>query len=104
LFWLVAAAAAALSLPAVGQNGEDLSQLVSAGNPAVQNEIRSYDKFGFPLLSRIAVVQHNPHGIPPEVASRALSRARDVSNGAYPDARSIIAAIPVVNPLTGLSK
>lgn len=104
LFWLVAAAAAVFSLPAIGQNGEDLSQLVSAGNPAVQNEIHSYDKFGFPLLSRIAVVQHNAHGIPPEVASRAIARAQDVSQGTYPDAKPVIAAVPVVNPLTGLSK
>ncbi len=104
LFWLVAAAAAVLSLPTIGQSGEDLSQLVSSGNPAVQNEIRSYDKFGFPLLSRIAVVQYNPHGISTEVASRAMSRARDVSNGAYPDANSIIAAIPIINPLTGLTR
>src|SRR5215475_235916 len=96
LFWLVVAGAA-LTLPALGNRGEDLSQLVSAHNPAVQTEIRSSEKFGLPLLSRVAVVQHNAHGIPADVVNRAMTRARDVSQGALPDAKPIIAAVPVIN-------
>lgn len=62
-FWVAAVAAAVLYLPAVGQGGSDLGQLVATDNPSVQSEIRSFDKFGFPLLSRVAVVQRNPNGL-----------------------------------------
>lgn len=101
-FWLIAGVAA-LSLPTIGQNGEDLSELVSAHNPAVQSEIRSYQKFGFPLLSRLAVVQHQASGITRDVAARAIARARDVSEGSYPDAKPIIAAVPVLNAVPGIA-
>ena len=98
-FWLVVTGAAVLYLPAVGQHGEDLSQLVAAGNPAVQSEVRSFEEFGFPLLSRIAIVQRNPDGLPMDVQARAVVRAKDVSEGKYADAKPIIAAIPVTNTM-----
>src|SRR5205814_1207038 len=41
LGWLAAAAASVVYLPAVGQGGSDLEQLVSANNPAVASEARS---------------------------------------------------------------
>ncbi|NUO61547.1 MAG: MMPL family transporter [Hamadaea sp.] len=96
-FWLVAAVAAVRLLPAVGPGGEDLSQLVSAGNPAVQTEMRSYDKFGFPLLSRVAVVQRDPRGLPLDVQAKAVSRAKAVSEGQYADVQPILAAVPITN-------
>jgi putative drug exporter of the RND superfamily len=98
-FWLAATAAAVMYLPSIGQGGEDLSELVSVGNPAVRSEVTSYDKFGFPLLSRVAVVQRNSKGLPTEVQTRAVARAKDVSDGKYTDAKPIIAAIPVSNTL-----
>ncbi|NUT22750.1 MAG: MMPL family transporter [Hamadaea sp.] len=96
-FWVVAAIAAVRFLPAVGQGGEDLSQLVSAGNPAVQSELRSYDKFGFPLLSRVAVVQRDPEGLPLDVQAKAVERARAVTTGQYADVQPILAAVPISN-------
>ncbi|MEV6964540.1 MMPL family transporter [Hamadaea sp. NPDC051192] len=96
-FWVVAAIAAVRLLPAVGQGGEDLSQLVSVGNPAVQTEVRSYDKFGFPLLSRVAVVQRDPRGLPLDVQAKAVSRARAVTEGQYADVQPILAAVPITN-------
>lgn len=97
--WLAAAAATALYLPALGQGGSDLGQLVSVDNPAVRSEVRSFEKFGFPLLSRVAIVQRDPAGLPASVQSEALRRARAVSEGAYPDAAPILAAVPVSNTL-----
>jgi RND superfamily putative drug exporter len=98
-FWVVMAGASMIYLPAVGHGGNDLEQLVSAGNPAVRSEIRSFDTFGFPLLSRVAVVQRNPEGLPVAIQAKAVMRARAVSQGAYPDVRPILAAVPVTNTL-----
>ncbi len=95
--WVIAAVASVIYLPTVGQGGSDLEQLVSADNPAIRSEVRSFDKFGFPLLSRVAVVQRNPAGLPQPVQQKAIQRARDVSNGTYPDATPIRAAVPVMN-------
>jgi putative drug exporter of the RND superfamily len=98
-FWVAVTALAVVSLPTLGRAGSDLEDLVSMNNPAVQSELRSYDKFGFPLLSRVAVVQRNPQGLPAEVQARALARARAVSQGAYPDVKPVVAAVPVLNTL-----
>jgi RND superfamily putative drug exporter len=96
-FWAAAAAASVLYLPAIGQGGQDLNELVSANNPAIQSEIRSFDAFGFPLLSRVAVVQRNPDGLPLTAQTSALARARAVTGGQYPDVKPILAAVPVTN-------
>jgi putative drug exporter of the RND superfamily len=99
VFWVFVTAVAVGSLPTLGRAGSDLNDLVSMNNPAVQSELRSYDKFGFPLLSRVAVVQRNPHGLPLAVQARALARAKAVSEGAYPDVKPVVAAVPVLNTL-----
>jgi RND superfamily putative drug exporter len=97
--WVAAAIASMIYLPAVGQGGSDLEQLVSADNPAIRSELHSFDKFGFPLLSRVAVVQRNPAGLPQETLAKAIQRARDVSEGTYADAAPIRAAVPITNTL-----
>jgi RND superfamily putative drug exporter len=98
-FWAMAAGAAVMYLPAMGQGGNDLGQLVAVDNPAVRSEIESFDKFGFPLLSRVAVVQRNPDGLPPEVHAKAVLRAREVTAGNYSDVSEIVAAVPVTNSM-----
>lgn len=95
--WVAAAVASVVVLPAVGQGGSDLEQLVSADNPAIRSELRSLDRFGFPLLSRVAVVQRNPKGLPDQVQQEALRRAKAVSDGTFSDTRPIRAAVPVMN-------
>ncbi|MBV1850621.1 MMPL family transporter [Catellatospora tritici] len=97
--WLAATAAAVVYLPALGNGGSDLGQLVSVDNPAIRSEVRSYDKFGVPLLSRVALVQRDPRGLPASVQTEAVTRARAVSQGEYPDAKPILAAVPVSNTL-----
>jgi putative drug exporter of the RND superfamily len=98
-FWLAAAGASVVFLPGLGSGGNDLEQLVSTTNPAVQSEIRSIDKFGFPVLSRIAVVQRDPDGLSAATQAKAVARARAVSDGAYPEVKPILAAVPVMNTL-----
>jgi RND superfamily putative drug exporter len=98
-FWIAAAAASMILLPAPDNSGSDLEKLVSTDNAAVQSEIRSFDKFGFPLLSRVAIVQRNPEGLPMALQTEALARARSVSEGAFPDAKPIVAAVPVTNTM-----
>ncbi|MEV4415287.1 MMPL family transporter [Catellatospora sp. NPDC049609] len=97
--WIAVTVGAVLYLPPLGHGGNDLGQLVSADNPAVRSEVRSFEKFGLPLLSRVAIVQRNPDGLSPAVQAEALQRARAVSEGAFPDAVPILAAVPVTNAL-----
>jgi putative drug exporter of the RND superfamily len=92
--WVAGAVVVLMRLPAIGNNGEDLSQLVSTNNPAVQTELRSADKFGYSLLSRVAIVQYNAHGLPAPVMARAIVRARESVNAR---AGSVRAAVPVPN-------
>ncbi|MBB5874670.1 RND superfamily putative drug exporter [Allocatelliglobosispora scoriae] len=98
-FWVAAAGASMIYLPAIGQGGSDLGQLISIDNPAVRSEIRSFEKFGFPLLSRVAVVQRDPGGLSAATQAKAIARARAVTEGTYADAKPIIAAVPVTNTL-----
>jgi RND superfamily putative drug exporter len=98
-FWAAAVAAAVLYLPPLGHGGSDLEKLVTSDNPAARSELRSLEKFGFPLLSRIAVVQRNPDGLPVTAQVDAVQRAREVSQGEHPDVKPIVAAVPVANTL-----
>ncbi len=98
-FWVVVTAAAMIYLPPVGQGGSDLEQLISTDNVAIQSELRSFEKFGFPLLSRVAVVQRRPEGLSTQVQLEAVERARAVTEGELPDAKPIVAAVPVTNTL-----
>ncbi|GAA2326621.1 MMPL family transporter [Dactylosporangium salmoneum] len=95
--WLAAAGLSVVYLPAVGQSGSDLEELVSAGNPAVANEVRSFQRFGFPLLSRVAVVQRRAEGLPEDTQRKAVERARSVADGTFTDVAPIRAAVPVMN-------
>ncbi len=98
-FWVAAAAAVYAYVPAYGTSGNDLEQLISVDNPAVRSELQSVQKFGFPVLSRVAVVQRNPAGLSTETQTKAVARAKAVSDGTYPDVKPIVAAVPVMNTL-----
>ena len=62
--WVVAAIASAVLLPPLGASGDDLEQL-GADDASLVAEQRSTEAFGFPLLSRVAIVQHDPDGMAP---------------------------------------
>ncbi|GHJ43830.1 putative membrane protein [Catellatospora sp. TT07R-123] len=99
LGWLAVTAAAVVNLPALGQGGSDLGQLVAVDNPAIRSEVRSFEKFGLPLLSRVAVVQRDPKGLSAQVQAEAIARAQAVTDGTFADAKPILAAVPVMNTL-----
>jgi RND superfamily putative drug exporter len=95
--WLAAVCAALWYLPAMSGTGGDLNQLASLNNPAVQAEVDSTGTFGFPLLSRVAVVQHDPHGLSLQTQARAVERAAAVDRREYQDVAPIVAAVAVPN-------
>jgi RND superfamily putative drug exporter len=98
-FWVVVAGWAIVTLPPIAQGGNDLNELVSSDNPAVQSELRSFNTFGFPLLSRVAIVQRNPQGFTTDMQAKAVLRAQAISDGSLPDVKPVLAAVPVINTL-----
>lgn len=74
LGWVGAAVAATLLLPPMQPSANDLESL-GANDSAFAAERRSMELFGFPLLSRMAIVQRNPDGLPPLVQGEAIMRA-----------------------------
>jgi RND superfamily putative drug exporter len=95
LFWLTFALCSVLFTPPASTGG--LSGLVSVDSPPVQTEIRSFERFGFPLLSRVIVVQRNPAGLPPLVQAESVARAAAVTQQQYDDVGPILGAIPLPN-------
>jgi putative drug exporter of the RND superfamily len=96
LGWLVlAVTATGVDAPAGGGGG--LHGFVSADSPPIQTELQSYQRFGFPLLSRVAVVQRDPAGLSPLTQAESVARAAAVTQGQYDDVGPILGAIPVPN-------
>ena len=67
----------------------------AAGNPAVETEIRSFELFGFPLVSRVALVQRDADGLSVFAQTEAVLRAAAVSQGSYDT--ELLGALPVPN-------
>lgn len=96
--WLCLAVAAVL-LPAARQpGGGDLGGFVSTDNPAIATEVRSYEAFGFPLLSRVTVVQRDPSGLSVYAQAKAVLRAVSVDQGTD-GLPLVLGALPVPNTL-----
>jgi RND superfamily putative drug exporter len=93
--WLFLAVAAVVSLPAVSARSGDLSDITTTDNPALAVEERSAQAFGFPLLTRTMMVQHDPAGLPDEALQSAVDHAKAVARaeGQGP----VAAALPVPN-------
>ncbi|MDQ4009976.1 MAG: MMPL family transporter [Actinomycetota bacterium] len=107
LRWLVLLAvavgtwAALTMLPGVATAGGELSGIAAAGGPAIQAQLDAVQRFGLPLLTRTAVVQHDPDGLDPQATQRAVLRAleidrRTLNTGLQPG-RDIFLALPLVN-------
>jgi RND superfamily putative drug exporter len=100
LSWIALAIGAALFLPPlVVDQGEGLRALVPRASPALQAEIESARRFGFPLLARTVVVQRDPEGLPADVQANAVLRAVSVTRGEVPSLRRIAGAVPITNAL-----
>ena len=67
----------------------------AAGNPAVATEIRSFELFGFPLVSRVSLVQRDAGGLSVFAQTEAVLRAAAVSQGSYDT--ELLGALPVPN-------
>lgn len=92
--WLVAAVASAVLLPPLGAAGDDLEQL-GADDASLVAERRSTEVFGFPLLSRVAIVQHEREGMAPLAQAEAVLRGVALNQGSYET--DVLGAIPLTN-------
>lgn len=92
--WVAAAVASAVLLPPLGSGGDDLAD-IGAGDQSLEAERRSTEIFGFPLLARVAMVQHDPDGMRPLAQAEAVARGIAVTQGSYET--DIAGAIPIPN-------
>ena len=92
--WATAAAAALILLPPMQQTGGDLEAL-GAEDASFEAEQRSLELFGFPLLSRIAIVQHDENGMDPLAQAEAMSRGVAINQGTHDT--ELLGAIPITN-------
>ncbi|HHW82216.1 MAG TPA: MMPL family transporter, partial [Actinomycetales bacterium] len=92
--WVGAAVAATILLPPMVSSADDLESL-GADEAAFEAEERSFELFGFPLLSRIAIVQHEPEGMEPLVQAEAMMRGVAINQGSHDVL--LVGAIPVPN-------
>ena len=93
--WIGLAFVATTVLPGLVEGSDDLG-FVGLDNPAVAAEVRSFELFGFPLLSRTLIVQRDPDGLTPAAQAEAVLRGIGVSQGGY-DAEPVLGALPVPN-------
>jgi RND superfamily putative drug exporter len=98
--WVAVAALATVALPSIQQaGGGSFGGLVPEDNPAIQAEIASVVKFGFPILSRVAVVQRDPDGFSALKQAEIVNRAARLTQHRYPGLERIGGALPVINTL-----
>lgn len=95
--WMAVAFVATTVLPGLVEGSDDIG-FVGLDNAAVATELRSFELFGFPLLSRTVLVQRDPDGLTPAAQAEAVLRGVGVSQGSY-DAEPVLGALPVPNTL-----
>jgi len=96
--WALFVAVVSLLLPTLESTGGTggFRGFAEPDNPAIQTEIRSFEKFGFPVLTRTAIVQHNPDGLPVETQFRVISNALEFNLDRPPELQRIELALPVM--------
>jgi putative drug exporter of the RND superfamily len=97
--WIVAAVLVVIHLPGFQTvQSAGLASIVPKHSVALATEEKANKEFGFPLLSRIMMVQRDPHGLTASTQIRAVTRAVSVDNGTfrqrYPD---LLGAVPLLN-------
>ena len=95
LAWVGGAIAAAVLLPSLSTRSGGISDITSTDNPAIVAETRAAEAFGFPVLSRTMMVQHDPAGLAQPVVQKAYAHARALHDSGPKD--GIAAALPVLN-------
>jgi putative drug exporter of the RND superfamily len=92
--WAAAVVAAVHFLPPLSSSG-GLSDLIPAGSPAALADANAARLFGYPLEAGVAIVQRDPHGLPPSVVDKAAHAALAYDRSA--SLPGMIAVIPVPN-------
>lgn len=92
--WVAAVVAASIFLPPLGTTADDLEAL-GADDASFAAEQRSVEIFGFPLLSRVAMVQRDPDGMTPLAQAEAVLRGIAVNQGTHET--ELLGAIPLPN-------
>lgn len=97
--WAATAVWVSVSLPALGETrgSGGLRDFAQADNPAVQAEIRSFEKFGFPVLTRTAVVQRNPEGLSAATQLRVVESAVEFNLNRPEELERVEFALPIIN-------
>jgi len=97
--WALFVMALSILLPTLESSGGTggFRGFAEADNPAIQTEIRSFEKFGFPVLTRTAIVQHNPDGLPVDTQFRVLANALEFNLDRPPELQRIEFALPVMD-------
>lgn len=98
----VAVYAAMATLPTLTSAGDRIGGLIGKDSPALQAQEHAVDRFGLPLLSRVAVVQHDPAGLGFDAVAAAVRQAADVDLDTVAGGVSstgLAGALPVPNSL-----
>ena len=97
--WALLVLALSLTLPTLEDTGGTggFRGFAEPDHPAIQAEIRSFEKFGFPVLTRTAIVQHNPEGLSPATQFEIVSDAIDFNLDRPPELQRIEFALPVLD-------
>ncbi len=100
LGWIVAAVAATRYLPPISKvEAGAIGDLVPTDTPALKAEADSVQLFGFPVLTRTAIVQRDPHGLSPGAQARVVLRAVQLTTHKLPGYQGIAGAFPITNTL-----
>jgi putative drug exporter of the RND superfamily len=95
--WIAAAYLATTHLPSFTERSASINGLVPTSSSASSVERRGIQKFGTPLLSRVAVVQRDAHGLSRAQLDRSVRRAVRIDRGRDPLMRTIAFALPISN-------
>lgn len=94
IVWIIVAGWLFTHPPDFG-TGDETESLMPISGAAAQAEMRDVQHFGFPLSSRTAVVQHDPHGL--SLAVQAESVLDAIALNQTPQAFPILGALPLAN-------
>ena len=94
LGWAAAVVGAVLFLPPLPSSG-GLADLIPAGSAAAHADADATRLFGYPLEAGVAIVQRDPHGLPPSVVQTAAHAA--VGYDRSPGIPGLLAVVPVPN-------
>jgi putative drug exporter of the RND superfamily len=94
LGWAALVVAAVHFLPPLPSSG-GLSDLIPVGSPAAHADADATRLFGYPLEAGVAIVQRDPHGLPPSVVDKTAHAAVAYDRSA--SIPGLLAVIPIPN-------